>query len=92
MTIKAREFDLIVQKLGLQTRRSGDLLAWFVYEGKVVVRTRRSFGSGELPMQHSIRQQLKLNEEQLRQLIECVLRHEDYIQILRDKGLIQPQT
>jgi hypothetical protein len=34
MTIKAREFGLIVQKLGLHTRRSGDLLAWFVYEGK----------------------------------------------------------
>jgi hypothetical protein len=51
VTIKAQEFDRLVQKLGFQTRKGNDLLAWFEYEGKIVVRTRRSYGSGDLPMQ-----------------------------------------
>jgi hypothetical protein len=88
VSIKAREFDRLVAKFGFRIRDSGDLLAWFEYEGKIVTRTRRSKGSGDLPMQHSIRQQLKLSEEQLRQAVNCHLTKDDYIQILRGKGLI----
>lgn len=88
MTIKAKEFDHLVAKFGLRTRDSADLLAWFEFEGKIITRTRRSKGSGDLPMQHSIRQQLKLNEEQLRQAVSCYLTKDDYIAILRTKGLI----
>lgn len=88
MTIKAQEFDRVVEKLGFQTRDSGDLLAWFEHQGKIIVRTRRSKGSGDLPMQHSIRQQLKLNEDQLRRVIDCSLMRPDYIQILGSKGLL----
>lgn len=89
MTIKAHEFDRIVKKLELESRDSGDLLVWFKFDGKIVTRTRRSKGSGDLPMQHSIRQQLKLNEDQLRQIINCTLGKEDYISILRSKGLLK---
>ena len=28
MTIRARDFDLLISKFGFQTRNSGDLLAW----------------------------------------------------------------
>lgn len=78
----------MVEKLGFRTRTGGDLLAWFEHEGKIVARTRRSKGSGDLPMQHSIRQQLKLNEEQLRQAIDCALTREGYVELLRSKGLV----
>lgn len=88
MTIKAHEFDHLVDKLKLKTRNSRDLLAWFEYEGKIITRTRRSKGSGDLPMQHSIRQQLKLNEEQFRKAIDCTLTRHDYINILQAKGLL----
>lgn len=88
MTIKAQEFDRLIQKLGFQTRKGNDLLAWFEYEGTIVARTRRAYGSGDLPMQHSIRQQLKLNEDQIRQVIGCSLNREDYIGILRSKGIL----
>lgn len=88
MTIKSREFDVIVLKLGLKTRNSRDLLAWFEHEGRVVTRTRRSRGSGDLPMQHSIRQQLKLSEQQLSELITCKLGRADYVDILRTKGVL----
>jgi hypothetical protein len=88
MTIKAKDFDHLVAKLNLKTRNSRDLLAWFEYKGKKITRTKRSKGSGDLPMQHSIRQQLKLNEEQLRKAVGCTLTRQDYINILRAKGLL----
>ncbi|MGP8246809.1 MAG: hypothetical protein ACLQVN_20110 [Bryobacteraceae bacterium] len=86
--MKVHEFERIVTKLQLKVRNSGDRLAWFEYEGKTVVRTKRSHGSGELPG-HLIRQQLKLNEGQLADLIECHFGIEDYISVLKSKGLIQ---
>ena len=88
MTIKANEFDRIVAKLDLKTRNGRDLLAWFEYEGKVVLRTRRSKGSGDLPVQHSIRQQLKLNEKELAELLRCTLDRVGYVGMLRQKGLL----
>lgn len=86
--IKAQEFDRLIEKFAFQTRKSGDRLAWFEHEGRVVVRTRRSEGSGDLPMQHSIRQQLKLNEQQLREAIACSLSRAQYVEILRAKGIL----
>ncbi len=88
MTIDRAEFDRIVSKFGLRTRESGDLLVWLEVDGKVVVRTRRSNKKGDLPMQHSIRQQLKLNETQLREAIDCTLSRKGYIDILRSKGIL----
>jgi hypothetical protein len=88
MTIKDREFDLLINKFEFKVRNSDDLLAWFEVDGKIVTRTRRSHKRGDLPMQHSIRQQLKLNEEQLRQAVRCSLSRDDYINILRDKKLL----
>jgi hypothetical protein len=89
MTIKAKDFDHIVHKFGLEIRNSGDLLAWFEYDGKIVTHTKRSHTKGkDLPFQHNIRQQLKLNEEEFSQAIGCTLSREDYIKILKEKKII----
>ena len=88
MTITDRDFDLIIRKYGFETRNSGDLLAWFVHEGKVVVLTRRSYKRGDLPMQHSIRQQLKLTEDELADAINCTLDLDGYVAVLQRKGVI----
>ena len=88
MTIKAHEFDHLVAKLQLRTRNSKDLLAWFEVDGRIITRTRRSKGSGDLPMQHSIRQQLRLNRQQMNEALRCTLSRDDYIDILRTKGLL----
>ncbi len=90
MTIKAKEFDRLVEKFDLRTRDSADLLAWFAHEGKVVVRTRRSKGSGDLPMQHSIRQQLHLTESEMRRAIDCTMTRNDCVALLSSKGYIKP--
>lgn len=41
------------------------------------------------PMQHSIRQQLKLNDDEFRKAIDGTLSREDYIAILKRKGIIE---
>ncbi len=91
--MKVHEFEKIVNKLGLKTRNAGDRLAWFVYNGQTVVRTRRSQGNKEQPGD-KIRQQLKLDEKQLAGLIGCEVSLEDYINILKDRKIIaaEPQS
>lgn len=89
--MKVHEFEKIVNKLGLKTRNAGDRLAWFVYKGQTVVRTKRSQGNKEQPGD-KIRQQLKVNEEQLAGLISCEVSLEDYVKILKDKKLIAPES
>lgn len=85
--MKVHEFETIVKKLGLKTRNSGDRLAWLVYNGQTVVRTKRSHGNKEQPGD-KIRQQLKVNEEQLAGLISCAVSFEDYVNILKARKII----
>lgn len=85
--MKTHEFETIVTKLGLETRDSGDRLAWFVYKGKTIVRTKRSHGNKEQPGD-LIRQQLKVNEGQLAGLISCSVSLADYVGILKARGVI----
>lgn len=86
--MKVHEFERLVNKLELKVRNSGDRHAWFEHEGKIITRTKRSHGSGfDLP-ENLIRQQLKLNERQLSAILNCSLWRNDYISILKSKGLI----
>lgn len=88
MTIKAFEFDRIVRKLEMSTRKGADRHAWLEYEGRIIIRTRRSEKKGDLPFSHKIRQQLRLNEEQFGRLIGCSLDRDGYLAILQEKGLL----
>ncbi len=89
MSIRARDFDRLVNKFGFQTRNSGDLLAWLEHDGQVVVRTKRSHIRGrDLPFQHVIRQQMKMTEEELSQALRCSLSRDGYIALLRNKGVL----
>jgi hypothetical protein len=86
LSLKRAEFDRIERKLGLEGRNAKDRVLWFFYEGKRVVFTRRSHGSGDLPASHQIRQQLSVDEKQMRGLIDCSFSRDDYIDNLRAKG------
>ncbi len=86
--MKAREFDLLISKFGMATRQGHHLIAWLEVDGKMVARTRRSNCAGDVPAEHMIRQQLHLNENQLREAIGCSLGKADYIGILRSKNVI----
>lgn len=85
--MKTHEFDKIVSKLALSTRNTDHLHAWLEHEGKIIIRTKRSHGNKPQPGD-KIRQQLKLNEVQLSELVKCSLSREGYLQILRSKGVL----
>lgn len=89
MPLKARDYDKVTNKFDFRTKTGSHHFAWLEVDGKVVVRTKRSHkSSGDLPMWYSIRQQLHLNETQLRQAISCTLTKSGYLNILREKGII----
>ena len=64
--------------------------AKFYYKGKLILTTKRSRGRGAIdgPVQHLIRQQMKLTQLEFRNLIACPLDLRGYIDILKMKGLI----
>ena len=49
-----------------------------------------SHGKGDLPdkIMHKIRGQLKLSEKDFKDLVECPLTYEGYLDILKSKGLL----
>lgn len=89
MSVKANDVDRIFRKLQMRTREGKDKLVWFEYEGNPILYTRRSHGAGDVGnIAHFIRQQLKVNETQFNGLRNCPVSRDDYIAILRSKGLI----
>lgn len=82
-----REFNRVVTKFRMTTRQGRHLRAEFFYQGRRIRTTYRSQGKKDNPF-YQIAQQLALTPEQLRAAIRCTLNLDDYIAILRDKGLI----
>jgi hypothetical protein len=90
MSLKPKEIDRAWQKIGMVIKDGGDRFAKFYVDGKLILWTKRSMGSGKLDgnIPHLIRQQMKLDEEQFARLIACPLKRPEYIEILKEKGLI----
>ena len=83
-----REFDLVVRKFGMEIIEGGNhRRARLHYRGRIVLSTLRSRSPGEFA-DHQVRAQLRLTPAQLRDAIRCTLGLDDYIALLRDKGLI----
>jgi hypothetical protein len=91
MQLKKREAQTLFSKLGLEVRSSHHKSATLYYEGKAIIRTRISHGRGDIPASivAKMRSQLKVTEAQMAALVECSMTYEDYIRLLRDKGLIE---
>jgi len=93
VTLKAHEFDRIVEKYGFTVRDTGDRHAYLWYEGHLVVRTKRSHVKGkDLPFSHQIRQQLHLNEQQMSGAIDCTFTLDHYLAHLRQRGILPPRS
>ena len=89
MRIKYREAEQVVTKLRLEPagkKRHNQYK--FVFNGVYVLRTRFSHGAGEMRATDKFRTQLKLNENQLKGVIQCTFEYEDYVALLKQKGLI----
>lgn len=90
MSLASRDIDRAWHKLGMEVRETNDRHALFYVDGKLVIRTKRSLGSGKISgnIPHFIRQQMKLTQSQFQDLIDCPLGRAEYIAILREKGYV----
>ena len=91
MSVSADVLDRTWHKLGFRvTDKSSHRFAYFCYEDKQVLFTRRSFGRGKLSdhLAQLIRQQMRLNEEQFSSALSCPLDHKGYVEILLAKKLL----
>ena len=89
MSLKGGDIDRAWAKLGFVAKSTGDIHARFHVDGKLILHTKRSMGSGKLDgnIPAFIRQQMKLDEAQFKDAIDCPLKRDGYIEILRKKGL-----
>jgi len=94
MQIKKAEIGKIFEKLKLDVRSTKHRYGWFTFEGRKILRVHYSHGKGTIPgrVSDKIRSQLKLTQNDLRDLIDCPLSLEDYESILRKKGIITSKT
>jgi hypothetical protein len=67
-------------------KRRDHVVAQLWLDGKMMVKTKRSHGSGKIDGQvpHWIRNQMMLNESQFADAIRCPLTKEQYHKIVRD--------
>jgi hypothetical protein len=88
--MKKVDIERIFNKLSLQVRSTGHQYGWLTVDGKKILRVHYSHGKGDLPNKivHKIRGQLKLSEKDFNDLVACPLRYEDYLEILKRKGLL----
>ncbi|QII09586.1 hypothetical protein KsCSTR_02070 [Candidatus Kuenenia stuttgartiensis] len=80
--MKKNEVERLFKKLELKTRSTGN-------EEKIL-RVHYSHGKGDIPdkIVSKIRGQLKLSLKDFKDLIDCSLNYNNYINILKQKGII----
>lgn len=90
MQVSKRDIQAIFNKLNLKTRSTGHHYAWLVHGGRKILRVHVSHGKGDIPgrISDKIRSQLRLNKDNFLHLISCPLSLEQYLDILRQKGLL----
>ena len=90
MSLRSRDVDRVFDKLDMKVRDGKDRYALLYHEGKLILRTKRSLGNRKInsKIRHLIRQQLKLNEAEFSNVIDCTLERPGYIEILKKKGYL----
>lgn len=96
MSFKIKDILRIYRKLNgragfrVELREGRDTIAKIYYNGRPLLFTKVSHGKGELDGKviHRIRNQLKLSEDDFRDIIRCRLDVAGYKEILRQKGIL----
>ncbi|MEP7308200.1 MAG: hypothetical protein ABJA98_22070 [Acidobacteriota bacterium] len=89
MPLTVREFEIVIGKLHMVARESKHRFVWLEHEGKKILYTERSHGRGDIGrVEHAIRRQLKVNSAQFRDLVNCPMTRELYIEHLKKIGAI----
>ena len=90
MQVKKAEMSKVFKNLKLEVRSTTHRYGWFTFEGSKILRVHCSHGKGSIPgrVSDKIRSQLRLSQDDFRELIACPLSREGYVSILKRKGLI----
>lgn len=88
--MKKNEMERVFKKLAPEVRSTGNNYGWLIFGGKKILRVHYSHVKRDIPekVANKIRGQLKLTQKDFKNLIGCPLKYEDYIGILKQKGLI----
>jgi hypothetical protein len=88
--MKKVDIERIFNKLLMQVRSTGHNYGWLTVKNKKILRVHYSHGKGDLPdkIMHKIRGQLKLSEKDFKDLVACPLKYDEYLDILKRKGLL----
>ncbi len=91
MQLKKIEAQAIINKLKIEHRHKKHNYGLLRYKGKPILSVYFSHGRGDMPgkVPDKFRQSLKINENDFKNLKNCPLSREDYIEILKEKGLIR---
>jgi len=91
MQVKKSEIAKLFNKLKLEVRTTSHHYGWLIVDGKKILRVHCSHGKGDIPARvaDKVRGQLRLSRNEFKELIECPLSLEDYLMVLRSKGLIE---
>ena len=92
--MKTRDILRTFDKLEMEVREGRDTLAFFRWQGRIILWTKVPHKRGELKgkLRHFIRQQLHLNERQFHDVVTCDIWRDEYVEILRSKGLLSPKN
>lgn len=88
--MKKNEIEKIFKKLDLKVRSTGHNYGWLIVNGKKILRVHYSHGKGDIPEKvvNKIRGQLKLSKKDFKELADCPLTYKEYINVLKQKGII----
>ncbi|MEK6733562.1 MAG: hypothetical protein AABY27_00440 [Pseudomonadota bacterium] len=90
MQLKKKEIESVFKKFKFQIKETHHKMAYLFYESKMILKSRLSQGSGNVPgnITDKIRGQLYLNQDQFRDAVQCPLDYDGYITILKEKNII----
>ena len=91
MQLKKNEAQAIFNKLKIELKSlKHHVSGWLKHNGQPILPLYFSHGKGDMPgkVGDKFRQSLRVNEAQFKQLRDCPLDREGYIQILKEKQII----
>ena len=90
-SFKGSEIARSLKRKGFQEGNGDHIFLYLMIDGKRTgIRTKVSHGRKEYTgfLWNCLKDQLKLNNDQLDHLIRCSLTHDEYVGILKESGII----
>ena len=82
--------DVLNNKLEIAFGSGKELTGWFIYKSIKVTRVSIPKGRDHLTKgtQKAIRESLRLNSSEFDDLMDCPLRYDEYVDLLKNRGYI----